>query len=133
MAEHDGRKFHPADEADSIAASESTGEHAQEIRRLVEAEDEWHHVAGDRVTTGDREHGAGELLRDTLCGLLELEAVTEDQPIPLCRITAQRLFLFTGCARLDMRHLNVHRIGYLPETLPCAGIPRGIVDRTGRH
>src|SRR5690606_42046112 len=119
MAEHDGRKFHPADEADSIAASESTGEHAQEIRRLVEAEDEWHHVAGDRVTTGDREHGAGELLRDTLGGLLELEAVTEDQRIPLCRVTAHRLSLLTGCAPLDIRHHNSHPSSYLPETLPC--------------
>src|SRR5690606_27554685 len=122
--EHDWWQFHASDKTDPATACQATGEHPDEIRGLVKPEHQWHHIACDTLTAGDREHGAGKLAGHAFSGLLKLEAMPEDEIVPLRRVTAQRLFLFARCARLDVRYLERQRIAQhlqagIRASIPC--------------
>src|SRR5688500_5935999 len=96
------RKLGTADHADDVGVGHGAGEHAGEVRRVGEAEHDTGNVGRDAGARGHDVDGSRVIWPNPLRGILELEAVTEDEVVPLRPVLTELLLELGGRLGLDV-------------------------------
>ena len=128
-----GRDRDAAHHADDSRLTHARGDHARQVARLFQLEDERHHVFRVPPTSADDEGRIGELLAGAHGGVLVFEAVCKDQVVARRSIREEGFVEFGGGAGLLVADLSAERVPQEHESFICPRIPTGVANRTCRE